>query len=715
MWGFLWICWANQCCCCDFLHAKQYRLLAFWVAIVFYFGMIACCISGYVFVYRFKVDLAGATCAFEKLYWDMKEGQLRKEYPKWDGLNSIGSKLVLLSQFIEKLMNLDNEGNTLYTPGDDWKEEDNLIGSREYIDAIKRLKEMINGKNIKYSLSEGVYELEEETGTDLNITFFSYYIDTDNIAAPNTFFGKIMLEIREKINPYITKLKSAQEKINDLILNANSYINSLKNVSSDINAINSDWDKFRPYILDNWDYYRKVTKAFFYIVLLIYFILVLILAIAGISFLVGYVCLKDQKLMRSILVIIWNAVKFFSFSFFMYGGTFGMLSYAFKDGIGFMNYAFGAENLNSEKPMIIPNGTSIPMLKYCLLGNKTNFINNFKLDTLLIESLENIYSDLNKLMEYDINSLNINLLSANEASKKIKEFLNLNKLVDNSNEGLITDIFESIKTELEKCGTKPDTWFSTTSECSGKNKVNIDNLRDRIDNDKAKKSLCDEYSSTCCISIDKVYDIIDDVRLAKIYVECPGIDRSNIQFALKLFSKYYSIISEIENSQNQISSYVNKMSSEIYDKIEEINKNFKVSLDSFSEDAITYGGIFSFMDCAFLKYDLNIIFEVFTSLSSRSRSLCGITCSLACFGTVTVYFSLFCIYHYDKEKFKDLKYDKFGGLFNSDDHHKKNSKKNPLIDNQYKKNKDKEIELTSRISVEDNENTKIDTSRSKRK
>ena len=109
MWGFLWICWANQCCCCDFLHAKQYRLLAFWVAIVFYFGMIACCISGYVFVYRFKVDLAGATCAFEKLYWDMKEGQLRKEYPKWDGLNSIGDKLELLSKFIKKLMNPDNE------------------------------------------------------------------------------------------------------------------------------------------------------------------------------------------------------------------------------------------------------------------------------------------------------------------------------------------------------------------------------------------------------------------------------------------------------------------------------------------------------------------------------------------------------------------------------------------------------------------------------
>ena len=100
VWLFLWICWANQCCCCDFLHSKQYRLLAFWIAIVFYFGMIACCISGYVFVYRFKIDLAGATCAFEKLYWDMKEGQLREEYPKWDGLDSIGEKLNTLSEFI---------------------------------------------------------------------------------------------------------------------------------------------------------------------------------------------------------------------------------------------------------------------------------------------------------------------------------------------------------------------------------------------------------------------------------------------------------------------------------------------------------------------------------------------------------------------------------------------------------------------------------------
>ena len=683
--------------------------------------MIACCISGYVYVYRFKIDLAGATCAFEKIYWDMKEGQLREEYPKWDGLNSIGSKLEILIKFIEDLNELNENGNILYPLGDDWRDDDTykLSGNDDYINAIKELRNYVSDNEIiTYTINGKNYSFTKDGDNEVKITFLSDYININNIAAPNTLFGQILLEIREKINPYITKLKSAQDKINDLIINSDSYCDSLKTVSSDLKSINSDWEKFRPYILDEWDYYRKLTKAFYYIILLIYFILVLILAIAGITFLTGYVCSKEQKFIKSILVIIWNAVRFFSFSFFMYGGTFGMLSYAFKDGIGFMNYAFSAENLNSPNPMIIPNGTSIPMLQYCLLGNKTNFIYNFKLDTLLIESLENIYSDLNKLIAYDTSSLKINLFTINEVSKKIKDTTNINKLVNQTTKNaIIDDVLENIQLDLDKCaGT--DEWVLSITNCSGKTKVNIDSMKKKLSSSQGNiNSLCDN-GSTCCISIDKIYDLIDYNNYKKIYNNCTKDHEyvhDNILFAVNLYKKYNSIVTYIDNMQNKISSCVNKMSSEIYDKIEEISRKFKDSLESFSEDAITYGGIFSFMDCSFLKNDLNIIFEVFTSLSNRSRSLCGITCSLACFGCVTVYFSLFCIYHSDKEKFKDLKHEKFGGIFSNDEYRKKNSKKNPLIDNQYKKNKDKEIELTSRISIEDNENTKIDSSRSKNK
>ena len=218
----------------------------------------------------------------------------------------------------------------------------------------------------------------------------------------------------------------------------------------------------------------------------------------------------------------------------------------------------------------------------------------------------------------------------------------------------------------------------------------------------------------CCVYIDKVYKIINQDNIQNIYSKCNKTTKDNIIFLLNLYEEYENIKKTINDYQNSIKSIVNSMGSDISETINKISVDFKQSLESFSDDAITYGGIFSFMDCAFLKYDLNIIFEVFTSLSSRSRSLCGITCSLAFFGCVTVYFSLFCIYHYDKERFKDLKHEKLGGLFDYNVHNKKNNKKNPLIDNQYKKNKEKEIELTSRISIEDTDNSKID-SRSKRK
>ena len=46
VWVFNWVCWLNQCCCCDFLHNPVNKRIAWWTSFAFLLGILACCISG---------------------------------------------------------------------------------------------------------------------------------------------------------------------------------------------------------------------------------------------------------------------------------------------------------------------------------------------------------------------------------------------------------------------------------------------------------------------------------------------------------------------------------------------------------------------------------------------------------------------------------------------------------------------------------------------
>ena len=76
VWIFNWICWINQCCCCDFLHNPVNKRIAWWMSFIFLLGILACCISGCVSVNRFGFALNGAWCAVERIYFDSKNGEL---------------------------------------------------------------------------------------------------------------------------------------------------------------------------------------------------------------------------------------------------------------------------------------------------------------------------------------------------------------------------------------------------------------------------------------------------------------------------------------------------------------------------------------------------------------------------------------------------------------------------------------------------------------
>ena len=105
VWVFNWICWRNQCCCCDFLHNPINKRIVCWTCFIFLLGLLACCISGFVTTNRFGFALQGSYCSFERFYYDSIYGQLKETYPKWEGFDNLVNNLKTLKTFVDSLSN----------------------------------------------------------------------------------------------------------------------------------------------------------------------------------------------------------------------------------------------------------------------------------------------------------------------------------------------------------------------------------------------------------------------------------------------------------------------------------------------------------------------------------------------------------------------------------------------------------------------------------
>ena len=214
VWIFNWICWLNQCCCCDFLHNPINKRISWWISFTFLLGVLACCISGFVTVNRFGFALEGSRCAFDRIYYDALYGQLKNGEPRWKGINHI-------------------------------------------YDIIK----------------------------------------------PNE-----CPEIK------------------------------MKPVTSDFTGLQNDDDD---YIYMNYFHKKEnILKGSLNILAMIYFCLFLIAIVsAGVS-MMFYACLKRQGYLITLMHVLWNIIRFFIFSFFLYGTAYGIIFVILSDLIGTMKLIF---------------------------------------------------------------------------------------------------------------------------------------------------------------------------------------------------------------------------------------------------------------------------------------------------------------------------------------------------------------------------------------
>ena len=308
VWVFNWVCWVNQCCCCDFLHNPVNKRIAWWMSFSFLMGIFACCISAFYTVNRFGFALEGAWCAIDRIYYDSLYGQLKDTEDRWDGIKNTKNILDNIYRFCKKLID-DTNDNNKYWHGNATK----IIENSNSIDDINKTR---------LELITSLYQLE---------------------GACNS-------------------INKNSEKLNE-----------------------TDFEKIGEVFLKDFDYYAKTLKACLKILSMIYYCILLVAVSAAAVSMMFYACLKRQGYLITFMHVLWNVIRFFMFSFFLYGTAYGIGFLAIRDSIAVINRIFG-ENKN-----ILGGGTEF--LEYCLRDSDTNMLSEQN-----INAVKNFFSNIGGLM-----------------------------------------------------------------------------------------------------------------------------------------------------------------------------------------------------------------------------------------------------------------------------------------------------------------------------
>lgn len=320
------------------------RVFVWWLCWAFLCGLLACCIAGIVTANRFGFSLNGIQCAYERIYYDIIYGQIKQSYPKWEGREKIGEQIINLNNIKEKLENNSWPSNISFY-------YNNFANNSN--DLLYPIPQIIGEEIIKHSYSDI---------TSIN-----------NFIAPflNNFFN--LYKISEAISNKKIKLTK------DILGNFSIYLKS--------------FDYYKSDFMSDYTHYVHIAFAMGKILPLIYFSVLLTFVVASGALLITYYCKKrNHQWWILTMHIAWNGIRFFIFSFFIYGCAFGMLFLGAKDGIAYLKYAFGEENLFSKKITILPKETQ-NFFKNCLFKNsayeylkENNTLNEFIKNAVEINS-----------------------------------------------------------------------------------------------------------------------------------------------------------------------------------------------------------------------------------------------------------------------------------------------------------------------------------------
>ena len=164
-------------------------------------------------------------------------------------------------------------------------------------------------------------------------------------------------------------------------------------VNNTLYEISDGLNNYKDNFLEDAYRYIKASKICGYILVTIYYSILLAIVVCSCFLLWAYSYFKEQRLIYTFMHVAWNILKFFSFSFFMFGAAFGALYLVSRDLIGYNQFLFSDSNLaQNVTTYLLPNGEAKDFLRYCINEENSNYINNFDIPT--IKLLKDLYYNM---------------------------------------------------------------------------------------------------------------------------------------------------------------------------------------------------------------------------------------------------------------------------------------------------------------------------------
>lgn len=614
----VWIFYCSCCCCPSCCCVQKYedyyvRNIAFSIAVVGFILIIGGCFAGFFFKDFLLEDINGVVCSIERLYFDIMEGQINIKTPKWPGLNKMENKLSTIDTIVTTIKNAKNKDE--YIEQNKWSTNPPYI-YLDYQDEIKNLK-------------------------DLHVNTFIYLNNIgsdDSSEDESNYIGQINKEAYIGFNFY-KELISLNNHVNSFP--ETDFSSSLQDSISQINSFKDSFSDFKGKVLDDIDDYQGYVEDYGDPALIAILSVLLGFAILGLFSLFFYVLSKNQKPSKIILHFVWNFSTFFTFLSLIIGGSFGIVSMASKDGIGFMKYIFGEENLDVKNtdPKLIPAGEAQEYLNYCLYDTQnlaikfglnndqaTGYLNNLFSSTLLIaenqKQLDSFYT-LKSIenIKVSINNYKADLLLASSG---------INPDIDNAfieyNNNLKANNYNAIIT-------------SNKNRCSSSQyEVLVPGQIQTQVNKQACLDINDWIINNSPDLLTDKFPLADTTPLTIIQQKFDA----NIEKANNMIAQLDAIQEKYKEGMENI----NELSSKVFGDYGSLVTEFQSISSS--------GNILSFLNCKFMMNYLNIVYETFKDLSDSSKYLCAILLCVSFVEIITIYCVMLTIFRFDNTNKKNI-------------------------------------------------------------